>query len=125
MSTDRWKVLAPRWIARIWSLGPIFIALANIFGQDEYGGGEMFWYDYLNLGLLFICVVGLAVGWYKERLGARISLVTLLILTIVFTITVRSTVIFAFIIMLGIPAGLYYLAWWMESKTAQGEGGLE
>ena len=113
---ENWKVLLPRWTARIWSLGPIFITIIQFFGEDEHSTGVMTWDDYVNLGLLFICVLGLAIGWFFERTGAQITLGTLAIFIIFFSLTVQSGVVLTFIVLLGVPAVLYYLAWWMNTR---------
>jgi hypothetical protein len=108
--TRRW-VLVTRWVARIWSLGPILFALAEILFPHAEEGVEVPLMDWLALSLAFISVIGLALAWRWERLGGWLSLATLVVFTILFTINVERIfpAVLFFMFGIGIPAVLFLI----------------
>ena len=114
-NTRRW-VLVTRWVARIWSLGPILFILAEIVFPHAEEGVEVPLTDWLNLSLLFISVIGLALAWRWERLGGWLSLITLVALTIVFVINVERSfpAVLFFLLGIGTPAVLFLISSYAE-----------
>jgi hypothetical protein len=101
-----------RWMARIWSLGPILFVLAEILFPHSEEGVAVPWTDWLALSLAFTSVVGLAIAWRWERLGGWISATALAIFLVVFLITVESTfpAVLIFLVGIGVPAGLFLVS---------------
>jgi hypothetical protein len=66
-------VRVTRWVARIWSLGPILFTLAEILFPHSEEGVPVPWTDWLALSVAFLSVLGLALAWRWERLGGWIS----------------------------------------------------
>lgn len=110
-NTKRW-VPVTRWVARIWSLGPILFVLAEILFPHAQEGVEVPFTDWLTLSLAFISVIGLAMAWRWERLGGWLSLVTLAAFMILFTINVERAfpAVLIFLFGIGIPATLYLIS---------------
>ena len=108
MEDKNW-VPVVRWVARIWSLIPILYALAHVFFPDTEPGVEVFWYEWLSLSLIGVCLLGLALAFRWEKLGAWVALIALAAFTVVFMITVERNfpMVLIFILGLGIPAGMF------------------
>ena len=100
-NTSRW-VRVTRWVARIWSLGPILFALGEIIFPHAEEGVDVSLTDWLMLSLVFISVFGLVLAWRWERLGGWLSLVTLAVLSILFLIIVERSFPALLIILVGI-----------------------
>ena len=105
-----------RWIARIWSLGPLLFALGEILFPHAEADVEVPWTDWLNLSLIFTAVLGLAIGWRWERLGGWISIVSLAVFTVLFLITVERSypMVFIFLAGVGVPAVLFLISAYAE-----------
>ena len=103
-----------RWVARIWSLGPILITLVVIIGPDENVVEPVPWTDWLALSLIFISVLGLAIAWRWERLGGWISIGFLVIFMVVFLITVERSfpTWLIFLVGIGVPAVLFLISYY-------------
>jgi hypothetical protein len=101
-----------RWVARIWSLGPILLTLVVILGRDENVVEPVPWTDWLALILIFIAVLGLAIAWRWERLGGWISVGFLVVFMVVFLITVERSfpTWLIFLVGIGVPAGLFLIS---------------
>jgi hypothetical protein len=101
-----------RWVARIWSLGPILFALAEILFPHAEESVPVPWRDWMALSLAFLSVFGLALAWRWERLGGWISLITLAVFTIVFFITVERSFPtgLIFLVGIGVPAVLFLIS---------------
>lgn len=109
--TKSW-VRVVRWVARIWSLGPILFALAEIVFPHSEEGVTVPWTDWVTLSLVFISVIGLALAWRWERLGGWISLVTLAVFLVLFLITVERSfpAVLIFLVGIGVPATLFLIS---------------
>jgi len=101
-----------RWVARIWSLGPILFALAEILFPHAEEGVIVPWTDWVTLSAAFISVIGLALAWRWERLGGWISLVALAVLLVLFLITVERSFpgVLIFLVGIGVPATLFLIS---------------
>lgn len=85
-----------RWIARIWSAPIILYTLLLVVGYswswittgvaDPYATGDATFAEALPPLLMLVGVVGLAISWLRERLGATITLVFQLVTLIVLLI---------------------------------------
>jgi hypothetical protein len=64
------------WLARIWSLGPLFFIATEIFFPHDEPTASVHWTEWIPVILLFSSVAGLAVAWINEELGALITLTT-------------------------------------------------
>lgn len=112
-------VLILRWIARVWSLAILALALVIIFTPDPYATGEPIpMSDCILLGLLGASVIGLLIAWLWERLGVWITIGTMVARDILFIIFRGSWFVDFLLIWLAIlpPAVMFLLAWRMEKK---------
>ena len=105
-----------RWLARIWSLVPIIFALLELLVPHAEEGVVVPWTDWLNLGLIFTAVLGLAIAWRWERLGGWISVGSLAVFTVLFLITVERSfpMVLIFLVGVGVPAGLFLVSAYAE-----------
>ena len=105
-------VRVTRWVARIWSLGPILFALAEILFPHAEEGVAVPWTDWVTLSIAFISVIGLAIAWRWERLGGWISLVALAVFLVLFLITVERSFpgFLIFLVGIGVPAVLFLIS---------------
>ena len=106
-----------RWVARIWSLGPILFALAEILFPHAEEGVPVPWTDWLALSLAFMSVIGLALAWRWERMGGWISVVALTIFLVIFLISVDRSFPAAliFLVGIGVPAALFLISAYADS----------
>ena len=105
-------VRVTRWVARVWSLGPILFVLAEIlFPHTEEGVSEP-WTTWVTLSVVFISVVGLAIAWRWERLGGWISIDALAVFLVLFLITVERSfpAVLIFMVGIGVPAALFLIS---------------
>jgi hypothetical protein len=107
-----------RWVARIWSLGPILFAFAQIFSRDDNIVEPIPWTDWLTLSLIFVAVLGLAIAWRWERLGGWITVGFLVMFMVVFLITVERSfpTWLIFLVGIGTPAALYLISFYAEDR---------
>ena len=105
-------VRVTRWVARIWSLGPILFVLAEILFPHAEEGVPVPWTDYITLSLVFISVIGLAIAWRWERLGGWISIAALAVFLVLFLITVERSfpAVLIFMVGIGVPAALFLIS---------------
>ena len=105
-------VRVTRWVARLWSVVPIAIALAEILFPHSEPGVRISWTDFLLLSLLFISVFSLALAWRWERFGGWASAITLGVLVVLFLITVERAfpTVLIFLVGIGVPAGLFLVS---------------
>ena len=118
--TKNW-VPVVRWVARIWSLAPVIIALVVIVFSRAEEGVTVPWTDWAALSLLAVSVIGLALAWRWQRLGGWISLGALVLFLIVFLITVeRSFPTFViFLVGIGVPAVLFLISAYGDNNRQQ------
>jgi hypothetical protein len=105
-----------RWVARIWSLGPILFVLAEIVFPHAEEGVPVSWMEWVTLSVAFMSVLGLALAWRWERLGGWIAVIALAIFTVLFLITVERSfpTVLIFLVGLGVPAALYLISDYAE-----------
>lgn len=105
-------VRVTRWVARIWSLGPILFSLAEILSPHANESVPVPWTDWMSLSLLFTSVFGLALAWRWERLGGWVSAITLVGFTILFLMTVERSfpMVLIFHVGIGVPAALFLIS---------------
>jgi len=105
-------VRVTRWVARIWSLGPILFVLLEVLTPDSELVEPVPWTDWLALSFVFISVFGLAVAWRWERLGGWISVSSLVVFTVLFLISVERAfpVVLIFLVAIGVPAVLFLIS---------------
>lgn len=106
-----------RWVARIWSLGPILFALVEILCPHADENVPVPWTDWLMLGLLFLSVFSLAVAWRWERLGGWVSLISLAVLATLFLINVERAfpAVLIFLVGIGVPAVLFLVSYYAST----------
>jgi hypothetical protein len=106
-----------RWVARIWSLGPILFALVEILFPHADENVPVPWTDWLMLGLLFLSVFSLAVAWRWERLGGWVSLISLAVLATLFLINVERAfpAVLIFLVGIGVPAVLFLVSYYAST----------
>jgi hypothetical protein len=113
------KVLILRWIARIWSLAILALALMIIFTPDPNATGEPTPAPMLIvLGLLGASILGLLIAWVWERVGAWIAIVTLVVRDLLYIIFRGSWFVNFLLFWLAIlpPAVMFLLAWHFQRK---------
>lgn len=105
-------VRVTRWVARVWSLGPILFVLAEILFPHAEEGVPVPWTDWLALSMVFISVIGLALAWRWERLGGWISIAALAVFLVLFLITVERSfpAVLIFMVGIGVPAALFLIS---------------
>jgi hypothetical protein len=114
--------LIARWVARIWSLGPILFALGNaLFGglSDVQPGARVYWYDYLMLSVLALLVGGLALAWWLPLAGGLIAVAGALVVAAIFPVFYREQVPGLIIVSLLGP-GLLFIASVEPPEAASG-----
>jgi hypothetical protein len=118
-----------RWVARIWSVPIIVIALLVFAGNawswveggvaDPHAVEGYPWTEALPPILMFVSILGLGLAWRWERLGGVIALVfqlavilTLLIQTPIAQDFPRTAMPYILWVIVTIPAVLFFTAWW-------------
>ena len=111
-NNSRSWVRVTRWVARVWSLGPILFVLAEILFPHAEEGVPVPWTDWLALSMVFISVIGLALAWRWERLGGWISIAALAVFLVLFLITVERSfpAVLIFMVGIGVPAALFLIS---------------
>jgi hypothetical protein len=67
-----WEVA--RWLARLWSIGPVVFLMGEFFYPQVDTSVPVPWMDWLLVALLAISALALILAWWRERLGAWLSL---------------------------------------------------
>lgn len=108
-----------RWIARIWSIGVIAVALLIIITPDPYATEPVPAADWFLLSLWGVAILGLLVAWWWELVGGIITLATLLFRELAWVVLKGDWMVNFLIVWLFItpPAILFLLAWRLERKV--------
>ena len=107
-SSTHVKIL--RWIARIWSLFGLALALLIAFSSDPYAVNPIQPHEVFMLSLWGIAILGLILAWRWERFGALLTIITMPIRELVYILIYREwTVNFLLIWALVIPPAVMYL----------------
>lgn len=113
------KVL--RWLARVWSIPAILFIGAEIVSPHTNNGVEVFWYEWLAVGTLFISVLALLLGWWKERIGGWTALAFLVLSMIIYGIYTQELFPIEGLLMLlagiAVPAVLFLVSDRMHSQA--------
>ncbi len=70
-----WEVV--RWLARLWSIGPVVFLLGEFFYPHVDPAVAVPWTDWLLVALLLIAALALVLAWWREGLGAWLSIAAL------------------------------------------------
>ena len=104
-----------KWIARVWSLPAILFALAHIVTPDSEQSVEESVLTWIALGVMFLSVAGLALAWWKERIGGWTAISAMVVFFILFWIERGEffPLQIALLLLLGIavPAGLFLFSY--------------
>ena len=102
-----------RWTARILSILIVGTLLAFFIGEGGGSGfGPLTWAE--RLGLVFFpvgIVLGMAVAWWREGLGAAISIGSLVVFYVVDIVTTGTPPSGPFFILFTLPAAPFAAAW--------------
>ena len=105
------------WIARIWSLLVLFIALAVIFIPDPYAIEPVPLKDWELLYLWDLSILGLLVAWRWERLGVFITIAALFLCELLLVIFNGQWHLSFLIFWAGVlPPALMFLAVWKMGR---------
>jgi hypothetical protein len=112
------KVKILRWVARIWSLFVLGLALVIAFTPDPYTTRPIELHEAFMLSIWGVAILGLILAWRWERFGALLTIITMPIREILYILFYREwTINFLLIWALVIPpAVMYLLAWRMDHK---------
>ncbi|MDW7755576.1 MAG: hypothetical protein SCH68_10470 [Brevefilum sp.] len=114
-STVRVKIL--RWIARIWSLLALILALVIAISPDPYAVNPITARELFMLSLWLIAILGLVLGWRFERMGALITIIIIPVREALYVLFYREwTVNFLLIWALVIPPAILYLLAWSGDR---------
>lgn len=114
-STVRVKIL--RWIARIWSLLALILALVRALSPDPHAVNPITARELFMLSLWLIAILGLVLGWRFERLGALIAIIIMPVREALYVLFYREwTVNFLLIWALVIPPAIMYLLAWSGDR---------
>ena len=110
------KVL--RWIARVWSLFVLALALLIMLSPDPHAVNPIQPREVFMLSLYGLAILGLLLAWRWERLGALLTIFIMPIREVVFILIYREWMVnFLLIWALVIPpAVMYLLAWRSDQK---------
>jgi hypothetical protein len=119
------KLKIIRWVARIWTIPVVILALIAVLNPNPGATGEEVpWLSSFFLIMYAIAVLGLVIGWRWELVGGLLTIVTLVMRDTLYLIMLGNWVenlIFVWIPLVP-PAVLFLLAWRME-KIAKGQWG--
>jgi len=78
------KFLILRWIARLWSLPAVFIAVNELLFPDGFSVIEKTWLAVAVGVLMALSSIGLLVAWWNERVGGWLSISLLVVFFIAY-----------------------------------------
>lgn len=109
-----------RWVARIWSLFALIIALLVVFTPDPYQVRPITAMEVFMLSFWGVAIFGLILAWRWERFGAVLTLITMPVREVVYILLHRGwTINFLLIWALVIPPALMYLfAWYKDHQKS-------
>jgi hypothetical protein len=117
-STIPVKIL--RWVARIWSLFALTIALMVVFTPDPYQVRPITPMEVFMLSFWGVAILGLVLAWRWERFGAMVTIITMPVRELVYFLMHRTWIVnFLLIWALVIPpAILYLIVSYLDQKKA-------
>lgn len=116
------SVLWLRWVARIWSIGVLVIALLFVFTPDEHATGEpLALREIFMLSLWGLAIFGLLLAWLWETFGAVFTIGIMFIRELLFYFLYGEWIINFLLIWAAVipPAILYLLASSIDRKAKE------
>ncbi len=117
-TTRKLKII--RWVARIWTIPVVILAVVVILTPNTNGTGEaVHWLSSFFLVMYGIAVLGLVIGWRWELAGGLITIITLVMRDTLYIImggTWVENILFVWIPLIP-PAVLFLFAWRMEKES--------
>lgn len=99
------------WAARIWSLPAIFFVFAHLFEPEIEGGVQEDTLTWITLGFLFLSVFGLALAWWKAKIGGWVVIIALVVSLMLYWIDNGEFFpwggLWLFLVGIAAPAGLF------------------
>jgi hypothetical protein len=106
-----------RWLARITSLLSIGMLSLFLFGEP-FNATRITTREWVGLAFFPAGVaIGLIIAWWKEGLGAAISLVSLLAFYTIFGWLLGSSVKGPYFVLFASPAFLFLIAWFLSKRN--------
>jgi hypothetical protein len=101
-----------RWAGRALSVPAIIFVGAHLFNPETNSDVQVFWYEWLAVGLMFASVLALLVGWWKERIGGWAALVLMVLFVTVYGIYAKEFFPAWYLVLagIGLPAGLFLIS---------------
>jgi hypothetical protein len=115
-----WSLLGLRWLARAGSLLSTLLLLLFLFGE-EFHPAKITLKEWV--GLIFFpggVVVGMIVAWWKEGIGAGITLASLLAFYVVLGFLFGDSLGVWFVVFAA--PGFLFLLYWILSRSKFGSG---
>lgn len=115
------SVLWLRWIARIWSIGVLVIALLLTFTPDEHATGEpLAFREIFMLSLWGLAILGLLLAWLWERFGGLFTIIIMFVREITYYLLYHEWIINFLLIWLAvIPPAVFFIWASAVDKTAK------
>jgi hypothetical protein len=109
-----------RWVARIWGLFALILALFIVFTPDPYQVRPITAMEVFMLSFWGVAILGLILAWRWERFGAVLTLITMPVREVVYILLHRGwTINFLLIWALVIPPALMFLfAWYQDHQKS-------
>ncbi len=109
-----------RWVARIWGLFALILALLVVFTPDPYQVRPITAMEVFMLSFWGVAILGLILAWRWERFGAVLTLITMPVREVVYFLLHRGwTINFLLIWALVIPPALMFLfAWYKDHQKS-------
>jgi len=110
-----------RRLARIWSILIFVFALIRILTPDPYATEPVLVADWFLLGLWGVAILGLALAWRWELIGAVITITTMFFRELIWVLLKGDWMVEFLIFWLFVvpPAILFLVAWSLERKIKQ------
>ncbi len=107
------------WIGRVLSLPAVIFAGAHLISPETNPEANVSWVEWLAVGILFLSVLALVLGWWKERLGGWSALGLLVLFWIVYGIYAREffpawTILLAGI---GLPGAIFLISDFLRARS--------
>lgn len=114
------KLKIIRWVARIWTIPVVILALVAVLSPDQNGISDPdHWLSSFFLVMWGIAVLGLVIGWRWELAGGLITIVTLVMRDTLYIIMRGAwveNILFVWVPLIP-PAVMFLFAWRMEKTT--------
>lgn len=109
-----------RWVARIWGLFALILALLVVFTPDPYQVRPITAMEVIMLSFWGVAILGLILAWKWERFGAVLTLISMPVREVVYFLLHRGwTINFLLIWALVIPPALMFLfAWYKDHQRS-------